>query len=57
MQQIENCILFVKYVVIKEIPYITLEMAGCEMTFEVPNTTMEYLTEYFVFKMSCLFLK
>ncbi len=34
----------------KEIPYITLEMAGCEMTFEVPNTTMEYLTEYFVLK-------
>ncbi len=57
VQQIENCILFVKYVVIKEIPYITLEMVGCEMTFEVPNTTMEYLTEYFVFKNELLILK
>lgn len=30
-----------------DIPYVTLEMAGMEMTFKVSDTTMEYLADYF----------
>lgn len=30
-----------------DIPYVTLEMAGMKMTFQVSDTTMEYLADYF----------
>ncbi len=31
----------------EDIPYLTLKMVDLEMTFEVPDTTIEYLTDYF----------
>lgn len=31
----------------EDIPYVTLEIANMKMTFNVSDTTIEYLTEYF----------
>lgn len=31
----------------KDIPYVTLKIAGMKMTFKVSDTAREYLTDYF----------